>query len=98
MPINLLRDETLVLRGGSNDARLITLSTFAIEEGLRGVAAFSANGLSLEDLSRHVRHQFLGVSTVGSIREAGGDRTVLRGQPVLRNDSRPSRVRGAAAT
>jgi RHS repeat-associated protein len=78
-----LSDSTLVARGGSatgaNSAVGLAKGIGDHPAGVRGFSAESANGASLCELCINVKHNQVGVTTVGEIRAAGGDVISTRG-------------------
>ncbi len=71
-----LPDEALVIRGGMNAPDQFTLGSGVHTDrtgSLSGVSVHSAAGISLEALAQYVPNNQIGVSTVGTVRQAGGD-------------------------
>ena len=70
-----LSDSALVVRGGVPSVANLTKSAEVINTDgtLSGVSVNSANGASIEDLSQGIPNGQIGVTTVGDIRNAGGD-------------------------
>jgi hypothetical protein len=70
--MEVLPDDALVVRGGKNRPEDILRGT--------GIHPSGVAGVSVRDLAEAIPHGQVGVTTVGSVREAGGDviRTVGR--------------------
>jgi hypothetical protein len=66
-------DEAFVVRGGRNFPGDITHGTGTHPSGVTGVSVESAAGLSVAELAAAIPHGRIGVTTVGAVREAGGD-------------------------
>jgi hypothetical protein len=75
-----LEDAALVVRGGQNTSEIIRLSTFALPNGERAIAAVCGNSIELINLCAYVPHPFIGTSNVGAIRNSGGDVVATRGR------------------
>lgn len=73
-------NDALVVRGGRNRPEDIRRGTGTHPSGITGVSVESAANISLVELARAIPHGQVGVTTVGEVREAGGDvlRTVGR--------------------
>jgi hypothetical protein len=82
-----LPDSALVCRGGSCSAERFKQGagvTIDSSGKLSGVSVNSAPGKSLEELTVSIPHRQVGVTTVGKIRQAGGDVTTkpMQNNPV----------------
>lgn len=66
-------DEALVIRGGRNLPDDIRRGTGTHPSGVTGISVECGLGVSVEDLAAVVPHGQLGCTTVGKIRQAGGD-------------------------
>lgn len=66
-------DEALVIRGGRNRPENIQRGTGTHPSGVTGISVESALGASIEDLAVVIRHGQIGYTTVGKVRQAGGD-------------------------
>ncbi len=70
-----LADDALVVRGGTNTAKNWangTGVTIDANGNLQGASVNSANGATVEQLSKGIKNTQVGVSTVGEVRAAGG--------------------------
>jgi hypothetical protein len=77
---NRLPDDALVVRGGLNTPEQIAEKIGTHPSGVVGVSAESAPGLTAAELAANLPHGQVGVTTVGKIREAGGDVIPTRGR------------------
>ena len=66
-------DAALVVRGGKNTAALIEERTGMDPSGIVGVSALCAENATVAELAHRIRHGQIGITTVGKIREMGGD-------------------------
>jgi hypothetical protein len=66
-------NEALVVRGGRNLPADIIRGTGTHPSGVTGVSAECAAGVSVTDLAAAISHGQIGVTTVGAIRQMGGD-------------------------
>ena len=66
-------DEALVARGGRNRAEDIQRGIGTHPSGVTGISVECALGLSVADLVAAIPHGQVGVTTVGQVRQAGGD-------------------------
>ena len=66
-------EEALVVRGGRNLPEDIRRGTRTHPSGVAGVSVECASGLSVQELAVAIPHGQVGVTTVGTIRSAGGD-------------------------
>lgn len=72
LPVRIAND-AFVVRGGQNRVEDIQRGIGTHPSGIRGVSVESAEGVTIAELSRAIPHRQIGVTTVGEIREAGGD-------------------------
>jgi hypothetical protein len=68
-----LPDEALVVRGGRNQPADLKRGMGTHPSGVTGFSAESAPGKSVKELAEAIPHGQIGVTTVGSVRAAGGD-------------------------
>ena len=66
-------DEALVVRGGKNRPEDIARAIGIHPSGITGISVESGVGLSVEELAATIPHGQIGVTTVGDVRQAGGD-------------------------
>ena len=66
-------DEALVVRGGHNRPGDILRGTGTHPSGVTGVSVQCAVGLSVAELAATIPHGQIGITTVGAVRQAGGD-------------------------
>src|SRR5919197_3832410 len=66
-------DEALVVRGGRNQPADILRGTGTHPSGVTGVSVECALGMSVAELAAAIPHGQIGVTTVGAVRQAGGD-------------------------
>lgn len=66
-------DEALVIRGGRNLPDDIRRGIGTHPSGITGISVECALGTSIEELAVAIPHGRLGCTTVGNIRQAGGD-------------------------
>lgn len=66
-------DEALVIRGGRNLPDDIRRGTGTHPSGVTGISVECALGVSVEELAVVIPHGQLGCTTVGKIRQAGGN-------------------------
>jgi len=66
-------DDALVVRGGRNSAADLRRGTGTHPSGITGVSVECATGVPLDDLAASLPHNQIGVTTVGTVRAAGGD-------------------------
>jgi hypothetical protein len=69
----LLPDDALVVRGGRNRPEDIERNTATHPCGISGISVECSAGPPLEHLATAVPHGQIGVTTVGKVRELGGD-------------------------
>jgi hypothetical protein len=74
-------DDAVVVRGGRNSSQDMTRGTNTHPSGVRGISVECATGMSVDALAAAIPHGQVGVTTVGTVRAAGGDvvRTSGRG-------------------
>lgn len=63
----------MVVRGGHNRPGDILRGTGTHPSGVTGVSVQCAVGLSVAELASTIPHSHIGVTTVGTVRQAGGD-------------------------
>lgn len=66
-------DEALVVRGGKNRAEDILRGIGTHPSGVTGISVESGVELSLGELALMIPHGQVGMTTVGAVRQAGGD-------------------------
>jgi hypothetical protein len=66
-------DKAIAVRGGRNRPEDIQRATGTHPSGVTGISVECAVGLSVAELATTIPHGQIGVTTVGSVREAGGD-------------------------
>ena len=66
-------DQALVVRGGRNRPEDIERGIGTHPSGITGISVESATGLSVAELAKMIPHRQVGVTTVGEVRNAGGD-------------------------
>jgi hypothetical protein len=66
-------DEAVVVRGGRNLAADILRGTGTHPSGVTGVSVECAPGVSVAELATAIPHGQIGVTTVGAVRQAGGE-------------------------
>ncbi|WP_373546757.1 flavoredoxin [Chamaesiphon sp.] len=71
--MSVIPDDALVVRGGKNRPEDILRGTGLHPSGVVGISVECAVGLSLEELFASIPHGQIGVTTVGKVRQAGGD-------------------------
>jgi hypothetical protein len=71
--VERIPDEALVIRGGHNLPDDIRRGTGTHPSGITGISVECALGSSVEELAAVIPHGKLGCTTVGEIRQAGGD-------------------------
>ncbi len=69
----IIPDDALVIRGGKNRPEDILRGTGMHPSGVVGISVECAVGLSVEELSNNIPHGQIGVTTVGEVRQAGGN-------------------------
>ena len=68
-----ISDEALVVRGGQNRPADIIRGTGTHPSGVTGVSVECTAGLSVAELATAIPHGQIGVTTVGAVRQMGGD-------------------------
>jgi hypothetical protein len=68
-----ISDEAIVVRGGRNRPEDIQRGTGTHPSGVTGISVECGVGLSVAQLAATIPHGQIGVTTVGAVREAGGD-------------------------
>jgi hypothetical protein len=78
--VERIPDEALVVRGGQNRPEDLERGTGTHPSGVTGVSVESAVGVTVAELAAAIPHRHIGVTTVGEVRQLGGDviRTVGR--------------------
>ncbi|HZW33376.1 MAG TPA: hypothetical protein VFF52_21845 [Isosphaeraceae bacterium] len=71
--MDLLPDDALVVRGGLNRPEDIEQKTATHPCGITGVSVESAVGATVDQLVAVIPHGQVGVTTVGKVRQVGGD-------------------------
>ena len=66
-------DDALVVRGGRNQPGDVERATGTHPSGVTGISVECGVGVSVEDLASGLPHRQVGITTVGSVRAAGGD-------------------------
>jgi len=66
-------DEALVVRGGRNRPDDIRRGIGTHPSGITGISVECAVGLSVTELAAGIPHGQVGVTTVGEVRQVGGD-------------------------
>jgi hypothetical protein len=66
-------DEAIVVRGGRNRPEDIWRGIGTHPSGITGISVECGEGVSVQELSISIPHGQVGVTTVGAVREAGGD-------------------------
>jgi hypothetical protein len=68
-----LPDDALVVRGGRNRIEDIERAMGTHPSGLTGISVECGEGASILELSTAIPHGQVGVTTVGKVRQGGGD-------------------------
>ena len=71
--MTIIPDEALVVRGGRNRPEDIRRGIGTHPSGITGISVECAVGLSVAELALSIPHGQIGVTTVGEVRQAGGD-------------------------
>ena len=71
--VERIPDEALVVRGGRHRPADIERGTGTHPSGVTGVSVESAVGLTVAELAATIPHSQVGVTTVGEVRQLGGD-------------------------
>ena len=77
-----LPDDALVVRGGQNRPEDLQRRLGTHPSGVTGWSVESAAGAPLEQLASAIPHGRIGVTTVGAVRQAGGDVIPTTGQSI----------------
>jgi len=72
-PTERIPDDAVVVRGGKNRPADIERALAVHPSGVPGVSVQCGAGASIDELAQEIPHSQLGVTTVGSVRAAGGD-------------------------
>jgi hypothetical protein len=73
LAVDRIPDEALVIRGGKNRPEDILRGIGTHPSGVTGISVESGVELSVEELALMIPHSQVGVTTVGEIRQLGGD-------------------------
>lgn len=68
-----ISDKAVVVRGGRNRPEDIRRGIGTHPSGVAGISVECGEGVSVQELSASIPHGQIGVTTVGAVREAGGD-------------------------
>ena len=68
-----ISDRAIVVRGGRNRPEDVRRGMGTHPSGVTGISVECGEGVSVQELSALIPHGQVGVTTVGVIREAGGD-------------------------
>ncbi|MCU0549973.1 MAG: hypothetical protein MUC48_11550 [Leptolyngbya sp. Prado105] len=68
-----ISDEAIVVRGGRNRPEDIRRGIGTHPSGVTGISVECGQGVSVQELSAAIPHRQVGVTTVGTVRAAGGD-------------------------
>ncbi|MBN3884580.1 MAG: flavoredoxin [Nostoc sp.] len=71
--MTIIPDEALVVRGGRNRPEDIRRAIGTHPSGITGISVECAVGLSVAELALSIPHGQIGVTTLGEVRQAGGD-------------------------
>jgi hypothetical protein len=71
--VETIPNEAIVVRGGRNLPEDVRRGIGTHPSGVTGISVECREGLSVQELSTSIPHGQVGVTTVGVIREAGGD-------------------------
>ncbi|MEH2305141.1 flavoredoxin [Nostoc sp.] len=71
--MTIIPDEALVVRGGRNSLEDIRRGIGTHPSGITGISVECAVGSSVAELASSIPHGQIGVTTVGKVRQAGGD-------------------------
>src|SRR4029450_5460626 len=66
-------DEAVIVRGGRNRPADILRGTGTHPSGVTGISVECALGVPVAELAAAIPHGQIGVTTVGAVRQAGGD-------------------------
>lgn len=73
LPVERISDEAIVVRGGRNRPEDIQRGIGTHPSGITGISVECAVGLTIEELATTIPHGQVGSTTVGEVRNAGGD-------------------------
>jgi hypothetical protein len=68
-----LSNEAIVVRGGQNRPEDIRRGMGTHPSGVTGISVECGEEVSVQELSASIPHGQIGITTVGAVREAGGD-------------------------
>jgi hypothetical protein len=71
--VESIPDEAIVVRGGRNRPEDIQRGTGTHPSGVTGISVECGVGLPVEELATKIPHGQVGITTVGEIRQVGGD-------------------------
>jgi hypothetical protein len=71
--VESIPDEAIVVRGGRNRPEDIQRGTGTHPSGVTGISVECGVGLPVEELATTIPHGQVGLTTVGEIRQVGGD-------------------------
>jgi hypothetical protein len=71
--VESIPDEAIVVRGGRNRPEDIQRGTGTHPRGVTGISVECGVGLPVEELAATIPHGQVGITTVGEIRQVGGD-------------------------
>jgi hypothetical protein len=71
--VERILDEAIVVRGGRNRPEDVRRGIGTHPSGVTGISVECGEGLSVQKLSASIPQGQVGVTTVGAVREAGGD-------------------------
>jgi hypothetical protein len=71
--VEKIPDEAVVVRGGKNLPADIVRGTGTHPSGVTGVSVECALGVRVAELATAIPHGLVGMTTVGTVRKAGGD-------------------------
>jgi hypothetical protein len=71
--VERISDEAIVVRGGQNRPEDVRRGIGTHPSGVTGISVECGQDVSVEALSALIPHRQIGVTTVGAVREAGGD-------------------------
>jgi hypothetical protein len=71
--VERIPNEAIVIRGGRNRPEDVRRGIGTHPSGVTGISVECGQGLSVQELSALIPHGQIGATTVGAIRDAGGD-------------------------
>jgi hypothetical protein len=71
--VERIPDGAIVVRGGRNRPEDVRRGIGTHPSGVTGISVECGEGASVQELSALIPHGQVGVTTVGAVREAGGD-------------------------